>query len=114
MRRIKWVPSSTMDVRGANTFPLHNRLPITPFWSRRPSYPLAWGFIYIFPFLLEQIKLGGDFTSFREFKRFLKIELLQLATSLGTIFKKRVNPNLILRLCVYYSLPIISLYPVDI
>ena len=81
--RTKWVPSSTMDVRGANTFLLHNWLPIPCFWSRRPPYPHLWGFIYIFPFLLEQIKLGGDFTISR-FKWFLKIELLQLATSLGT------------------------------
>ena len=70
-RRIKRVPSSTMDVRGANTFLLHNRLPI-PIFGRRPSYPLVWGFIYIFPFLLEQIKLGGNFTSFRELNDFLK------------------------------------------
>src|ERR1044072_3455717 len=63
--RIKRVPSSTMDVRGANTFPLYNRLPI-PIFGRRPSYPFLWGFIYISPFLLEQIKLGGDFTVFEK------------------------------------------------
>src|ERR1044072_7729486 len=31
--RTKWVPSNTMDVRGANTFLLYNRLPIPCFWS---------------------------------------------------------------------------------
>ena len=41
-------------------------------FGRRPPYPHLWGFIYIFPFFLEQIKLGGDFTSFRELKDFWK------------------------------------------
>src|ERR1044072_1587821 len=60
-RRTKRVPSSTMDVRGANTFPLHNRLPIPYFWSRRPSYPFLWGFIYIFPFFFRTNKIRWRF-----------------------------------------------------
>lgn len=49
-----------MDVKGDNTFPLHNRLP-NPIWLRRP-FPLALAdFIRYFPILLEQIKTGGDY-----------------------------------------------------
>ena len=70
MRRIKWVPSSTMDVRGANTFPLHNRLPI-PLFGHVDRLIRLFGVLSIFSrSFLEQIKLGGDFTSFRELKDF--------------------------------------------
>src|ERR1044072_7525978 len=84
-----------MDVRGVNTFPLHNRL-LIPIFGRRPSYPLVWGFIYIFPFFLEQIKLGGDFTSFQKFKRFLKIELLQICKKIKVKWLRETNLFLIL------------------
>ena len=50
-----------MDVRGANTFPLHNRFPILYLLV---SYNILFyirRFYLYFPVPLEQIKLGGDF-----------------------------------------------------
>jgi len=41
----KWFPWSTMDVRGANTFPLHNRLP-NPLLVARPF--LSFGVLSLF------------------------------------------------------------------
>ena len=41
----KWFPWSTMDVRGANTFPLHNRLP-NPLLVVRPF--LSFGVLSLF------------------------------------------------------------------
>ena len=45
---------STVDVQGANTFPLHNQPPYLE------SFPLFW-VIRSFPIPLETIKRGGDF-----------------------------------------------------
>src|SRR3954468_17344717 len=53
-RLTKWVPSSTMEVRGANTFPLLNRLP-NPNLVTTTILSVSFlfvGFIDIFPFLL--------------------------------------------------------------
>src|SRR3954468_5842138 len=53
-RLTKWVPSSTMEVRGANTFPLLNRLPNPNLVTN--DHLICFfsfvGFIDIFPFLL--------------------------------------------------------------
>ena len=43
----RWFPWNTMDVRGANTFPLHNRLPNLFV----VAMTILWGFLDNFPFL---------------------------------------------------------------
>ena len=61
-----------MDVRGANTFPLHNQLPnlyLLNFEDRLIRF-LSWVLSIFSRSFLEQIKLGGDFTVFENKKIF--------------------------------------------
>ena len=70
-------PRSTVDVEGANTFPLHNQ----------PPYSDLRAFSVVFPFRLGQNKTGGDSViSFSHFRRNRKV-----ATLLGSK-PKRVSP----------------------
>ena len=47
-----WIPSSTMDVKSANTFSLHNRLPYPDLGRKTIPFP-SFRFLRPFPFLLR-------------------------------------------------------------
>ena len=88
-----------MDVRGANTFPLHNRLP-NPIWLRRPFLFYFCGFYRYFPFPslgINKVRWRLCFVYISSVPyAWVFFAPRQLATLLGNESSpKRVNPNLV-------------------